>query len=164
MRRKLDSAAWDKLRDDHDDVMGMMDQIGGMKVIARDWGPERLHGGVNYLVGARRDLGRMARDLLGIIKDRGKQNRAHKPGDLPPEAEKILDALRVEWGGGSRSQIRRRLFGNNVPAAQVGEWLDLLLARGLAYCETVETRGRPATVWLATERWMWLGAPKRKDG
>jgi hypothetical protein len=165
MRRKPDSAAWDKLKDDHDAVMGMMDQIGGMKVIARDWGPERLHDGVNYLAGAIKDLGGMARDLEGIIKDRRKQNRAHvKPGNLPPEAQKILDVLRVESSGGSRSQIRRRLFGDNVPAAKVGEWLDCLLARGLVYRETVETRGRPATVWRATERWMWIGASKKKEG
>jgi hypothetical protein len=64
-------------------------------------------------------------------------------------ARMILAALRSSPGGLSRSQVRRRVFSDNVPAGQVREWLDSLLAGGLVRLETAPTAGREAHVFFA---------------
>jgi hypothetical protein len=77
---------------------------------------------------------------------------SHVDGDeLPAPARQILAALRSSPEGLSRSGLRRKVFNDNVPAAQVGQWLNCLLARGLVNLDTAKTAGRYAEVWTA--RW-----------
>jgi hypothetical protein len=78
---------------------------------------------------------------------------SHVDGDeLPAPALRILTALQSSPKGLSRSGLRRRVFNDNVPAAQVGEWLNCLLARGLVSLDLVPTPGRYAEVWTARRR------------
>jgi hypothetical protein len=72
--------------------------------------------------------------------------------ELPAAARLILVALRSSPGGLSRSRVRRQVFNDNVPASQVGEWLNGLLARGLVNLDTVRTAGRYAEVWSIRRR------------
>ncbi len=64
-------------------------------------------------------------------------------------ADEILRRLRSAGSSGmSRTDISQA-FGRNVSADRIGAALDLLAKKGRAYCETVETRGRPAELWKA---------------
>jgi hypothetical protein len=66
-----------------------------------------------------------------------------------PTADTILAALREHRDGLTRTQIYVELFGKHKPTEEIARALDSLLARHLVRVETVETRGRPAEVWVA---------------
>jgi hypothetical protein len=65
------------------------------------------------------------------------------------DADRILEALRAAPEGLTRSEIRRKVFDDNKPAAVIRHKLAILFRQGLARFETVETGGRPAQRWLA---------------
>jgi hypothetical protein len=87
------------------------------------------------------------------VDDLRENHPSHVDGeDLPPQAVKILATLKSWQGGLSRSQVRRLVFGDNVPAALIGKWLDCLLGRGLVEFETIATPGRHAEIWRAKRK------------
>lgn len=66
-----------------------------------------------------------------------------------PLTDNLLTALRNNTAGLDRTAIRD-LFSRNVPGDQISRALDGLAERGLAESETIETGGRPRTVWRTT--------------
>jgi len=66
------------------------------------------------------------------------------------DADAILDALRVRTEGMTRTEIRRTVFKDNKTSGEVARALGLLQRYGLARCESVQTEGRPAERWFAT--------------
>lgn len=67
-----------------------------------------------------------------------------------PVADAILSALRAAPEGLSRTDIRD-LFGRNQTAARINASLRALQEAGLARAERVESGGRPAERWFATQ-------------
>ncbi len=66
------------------------------------------------------------------------------------DADAILDALRTKPEGMTRTEIRRTVFNDNKTSGEVVRALGLLQRHGLARCESVQTEGRPAERWFAT--------------
>ena len=66
------------------------------------------------------------------------------------DADAILDALRAKPEGMTRTEIRRMVFKDNKTSGEVARALGLLQRYGLARCESVQTEGRPAERWFAT--------------
>jgi hypothetical protein len=66
-------------------------------------------------------------------------------------ATKILDALRNTYGVKmTLSEIRRKLFGDNVPASSIREALEFLLASAVVEGEVEATRGRTRKTYKAS--------------
>jgi hypothetical protein len=65
-------------------------------------------------------------------------------------ADRILEALRSRSQGMTRDAIRN-LFQRHKDASNIARALDLLSALGLAHMKKMETGGRPAERWFATE-------------
>jgi len=65
-----------------------------------------------------------------------------------PVADKILNALKEEPKGMSRSQISG-IFGRNLDQLRIGSALDTLVRHKLADDSRTETSGKPAEVWRA---------------
>jgi hypothetical protein len=65
-------------------------------------------------------------------------------------ADAILAALRTKPDGMTRSEIRRRVFNDNKPAAEVTRALGILERYRLARRELTPTDGRPAERWFNT--------------
>jgi hypothetical protein len=66
------------------------------------------------------------------------------------DADSILDALRARSGGMTRTEIRDTVFQRNKTSDEIVRALALLLRFGLAQSEQVQTEGRPAERWFAT--------------
>src|SRR5262249_26179154 len=65
------------------------------------------------------------------------------------DADRILEAIRAEPDGLSRSQIRRHVFGGHKTADYVASKLSILVRLGSVHSEMVATDGRPAERWFA---------------
>lgn len=65
-----------------------------------------------------------------------------------PTADEILNALRKQHNGMTRTDIRD-LFGRNRESKETGRALTLLLEHGLAYRRNEDTQGRPVERWFA---------------
>ena len=65
------------------------------------------------------------------------------------DAERILTALRATPEGMTRSEIRRRVFGDNTPSDVISDELGMLLRLGLVRVQIIGTGGRPAERWFA---------------
>ena len=63
-----------------------------------------------------------------------------------PVADEILSAVRARQKM-TRTEIRD-LFQRNQNATRIGTAIDLLQSRNLIRCESSETNGRPAEIWL----------------
>ncbi len=66
-----------------------------------------------------------------------------------PEADTILEALRVNRSNGLTRTNIRDIFGRNKNAERIGQALALLSKLGKAYQEYEETGGRPVERWFA---------------
>jgi hypothetical protein len=66
-------------------------------------------------------------------------------------ADELLRFLRGSPGGLTRNELRDS-FGRHQSSERIGRALSLLLQHQLARCESVQTGGRPAERWFATER------------
>jgi hypothetical protein len=65
-----------------------------------------------------------------------------------PNADAIMAALRTKPDGMTRTEIRRGVFNDNKPAADVACALGLLERYRMARRESVQTDGRPAERWF----------------
>jgi hypothetical protein len=70
-----------------------------------------------------------------------------------PDADAILNALRREREGMTRTAIRD-LFLRNLSAARIERALDMLTRAGKVRCESRKANeaGRPAEVWRAVQK------------
>jgi hypothetical protein len=68
------------------------------------------------------------------------------------DADRILKALREAPSGMTRSEIRRRVFGDNLPAERVQAALSLLLRNGLIKQETDTATGGPPAMRYSAVR------------
>jgi hypothetical protein len=67
-----------------------------------------------------------------------------------PRADAILAALRTKPEGMTRSELRRRVFNDNKPAAEIACALGLLARYRMVRRDSSPTDGRPAERWFAT--------------
>ena len=66
-------------------------------------------------------------------------------------ADEIMRRLRAAGDAGMTRTEIRDAFGRHQSAERIGAALDLLMRKGRAKCETVNTGGRRAEVWRATK-------------
>ena len=65
-------------------------------------------------------------------------------------ADSIMAALKLQPEGMTRTEIRRTVFNDNKTSGEVARALGLLQRYGVARVESVQTGGRPAERWFAT--------------
>jgi hypothetical protein len=85
------------------------------------------------------------------VWDYCERSAAHIFGETTgvPDADKILEALRRNPSGLTRTDIRD-VFGRNKRQEEIDHALSVLEELNLAYCRTENTGGRPAERWCAT--------------
>ncbi len=66
-----------------------------------------------------------------------------------PDADALLDALRSDPAGMTRTDIRDRVFGRHKSSERIARLLALLSEAGLAHPRTEATGGRPAERWFS---------------
>jgi hypothetical protein len=69
-----------------------------------------------------------------------------------PIADEILRALQQARAAGLSRTAIRDIFGRNRSGDRIGAALQLLLVKGRARMERIQTAGRPAETWFAVER------------
>jgi hypothetical protein len=69
-----------------------------------------------------------------------------------PVADEIQRALQQRGSDGMTRTEIRDMFARNLTGGRLGAALDLLQSRGLARTDMRSTRGRPAEVWIATQK------------
>jgi len=68
-----------------------------------------------------------------------------------PIADQIYEELKRNEGGLTRTRISD-ILGRNIPAARIGQALDLLDSLKRAESKVINTMGRDATLWVATQQ------------